>query len=56
VRERIKRHLCNATGRWTADYVRLQFAAHPVTRLFRDWIVGISAVMPTLITDEPCAL
>jgi hypothetical protein len=28
VRERIKPHLCDATGKWTADYVRLRFAAH----------------------------
>jgi trans-aconitate methyltransferase len=27
VRERIKPQLCDATGRWTADYVRLRFAA-----------------------------
>ena len=28
VRERIKRHLCDATGKWTANYVRLRFVAH----------------------------
>jgi trans-aconitate methyltransferase len=28
VRERIKPALCDATGNWTADYVRLRFAAH----------------------------
>jgi trans-aconitate methyltransferase len=28
VRERIKPYLCDATGKWTADYVRLRFAAH----------------------------
>ena len=28
VRERIKPHLRDATGKWTADYVRLRFAAH----------------------------
>jgi trans-aconitate methyltransferase len=28
VRDRIKPHLCDATGKWTADYVRLRFAAH----------------------------
>jgi trans-aconitate methyltransferase len=28
VRERIKPHLCDAAGNWTADYVRLRFAAH----------------------------
>lgn len=28
VRERIKPHLCDATGKWTADYVRLRFAAY----------------------------
>jgi 2-polyprenyl-3-methyl-5-hydroxy-6-metoxy-1,4-benzoquinol methylase len=28
VRERIKPHLCDTTGKWTADYVRLRFAAH----------------------------
>ena len=28
VRERIKPQLCDATGKWTADYVRLRFAAH----------------------------
>jgi len=28
VRERIKPRLCDATGQWTADYVRLRFAAH----------------------------
>ena len=28
VRERIKPRLCDATGKWTADYVRLRFAAH----------------------------
>lgn len=27
VRERIKPHLCDAQGNWTADYVRLRFAA-----------------------------
>jgi len=27
VRERIRPHLCDATGKWTADYVRLRFAA-----------------------------
>jgi trans-aconitate methyltransferase len=28
VRERVKPDLCDATGQWTADYVRLRFAAH----------------------------
>jgi SAM-dependent methyltransferase len=28
VRDRIKSDLCDATGKWTADYVRLRFAAH----------------------------
>jgi len=28
VRDRIKPHLCDASGQWTADYVRLRFAAH----------------------------
>jgi SAM-dependent methyltransferase len=28
VRERIRPHLCDAHGNWTADYVRLRFAAH----------------------------
>jgi trans-aconitate methyltransferase len=28
VRERIRPDLCDATGTWTADYVRLRFAAH----------------------------
>ncbi len=28
VRERVKQELCDATGTWTADYVRLRFAAH----------------------------
>ncbi len=28
VRDRIKPDLCDATGKWTADYVRLRFAAH----------------------------
>jgi SAM-dependent methyltransferase len=28
VRERIKPDLCDATGTWTADYVRLRFAAY----------------------------
>ena len=28
VRQRIKPHLCDAQGNWTADYVRLRFAAH----------------------------
>lgn len=28
VRERIKPQLCDAAGQWTADYVRLRFAAH----------------------------
>lgn len=28
VRERIKTQLCDVDGRWTADYVRLRFAAH----------------------------
>jgi hypothetical protein len=28
VRERIKPQLCDPTGKWTADYVRLRFAAH----------------------------
>jgi SAM-dependent methyltransferase len=28
VRRRIKPHLCDANGNWTADYVRLRFAAH----------------------------
>jgi len=28
VRRRIKPHLCDAQGNWTADYVRLRFAAH----------------------------
>jgi trans-aconitate methyltransferase len=28
VRERIKPDLCDAAGKWTADYVRLRFAAH----------------------------
>jgi len=28
VRERIRPHLCDAQGNWTADYVRLRFAAH----------------------------
>jgi trans-aconitate methyltransferase len=28
VRERIKPELCDATEKWTADYVRLRFAAH----------------------------
>ena len=27
VRESVKRHLCDATGKWTADYMRLRFAA-----------------------------
>jgi SAM-dependent methyltransferase len=27
VRERVKPHLCDAQGHWTADYVRLRFAA-----------------------------
>jgi len=28
VRERIRPKLCDAAGKWTADYVRLRFAAH----------------------------
>jgi trans-aconitate methyltransferase len=28
VRQRIRPHLCDAQGNWTADYVRLRFAAH----------------------------
>jgi trans-aconitate methyltransferase len=28
VRQRVKPYLCDAQGRWTADYVRLRFAAH----------------------------
>ena len=28
VRERVRPHLCDATGHWTADYVRLRFEAH----------------------------
>jgi trans-aconitate methyltransferase len=28
VRERIRPHLCDAAGNWTADYVRLRFEAH----------------------------
>jgi hypothetical protein len=28
VRKRIKPHLCDVNGNWTADYVRLRFAAH----------------------------
>jgi SAM-dependent methyltransferase len=28
VRDRIKPNLCDPTGKWTADYVRLRFAAH----------------------------
>jgi len=28
VRERIKPQLCDSSGKWTADYVRLRFAAH----------------------------
>jgi hypothetical protein len=28
VRERIRPYLCDAHGNWTADYVRLRFAAH----------------------------
>ncbi len=28
VRERIRPHLCDANGNWTADYVRLRFEAH----------------------------
>jgi trans-aconitate methyltransferase len=28
VRRRIRPHLCDAQGNWTADYVRLRFAAH----------------------------
>jgi trans-aconitate methyltransferase len=28
VRERIRPHLCDANGKWTADYVRLRFEAH----------------------------
>jgi SAM-dependent methyltransferase len=28
VRERLKPELCDSTGQWTADYVRLRFAAH----------------------------
>ena len=28
VRERLKPYLCDAKGKWTADYVRLRFAAH----------------------------
>jgi trans-aconitate methyltransferase len=28
VRERIRPQLCDANGNWTADYVRLRFAAH----------------------------
>jgi hypothetical protein len=28
VRDRIKPDLCDATGKWTADDVRLRFAAH----------------------------
>jgi SAM-dependent methyltransferase len=28
VRERVKPHLCDAQGNWTADYVRLRFEAH----------------------------
>jgi SAM-dependent methyltransferase len=28
VRERIRSSLCDANGRWTADYVRLRFKAH----------------------------
>jgi trans-aconitate methyltransferase len=28
VRERIRPQLCDANGKWTADYVRLRFAAH----------------------------
>ena len=27
VREATRPHLCDATGAWTADYVRLRFAA-----------------------------
>jgi hypothetical protein len=28
VRQRIRPYLCDAQGNWTADYVRLRFAAH----------------------------
>jgi len=28
VRERVRPHLCDATGHWIADYVRLRFEAH----------------------------
>ena len=28
VRERVKPHLCDAQGNWTADHVRLRFEAH----------------------------
>ena len=30
VRQRIKPQLCDATGNWTADYVRLRFKARLV--------------------------
>jgi SAM-dependent methyltransferase len=33
VRERVKPYLCDAGGNWTADYVRLRFAAHWPHRL-----------------------